>query len=93
MQALLSWTKILINRVLSVFWNPKRPKKTNLKAMKMSADRIYLTVAEQTFLMEMFEVDDPSVAVDKFAALMSEERADPQELHKYLKKIIKNGLK
>ena len=55
----------------------------------MSSDRIYLSREEQIFLMEMLELRDPSQAAEKFALLMVEERADPTELQKYLKKIMK----
>lgn len=55
----------------------------------MSSDRIYLSKEEQIFLTEMLEIDDINDAVEKFAILMVEERADPTQLHKYLKKIIK----
>lgn len=55
----------------------------------MSSDRIYLSKEEQIFLTEMLEIEDINDAVEKFAILMVEERADPTQLHKYLKKIIK----
>ena len=55
----------------------------------MSSDRIYLNKEEQIFLMEMLELEDPVSAAEKFAILMVEERADPTELQKYLKKIMK----
>ena len=56
----------------------------------MSSDKIYLTREEQIFLMEMLGVKDPIQAAEKFAVFMIEERADPQDLQKYVKKIIKN---
>ena len=55
----------------------------------MSSDRIYLTREEQIFLMEMLELDDPMKAVEKFATIMTSEKADPTELQKFLKKIMK----
>jgi hypothetical protein len=55
----------------------------------MSSEKIYLTKEEQIYLMEMLEVKDPIQAVEKFASLMIEERADPTELKKYLKQIMR----
>lgn len=55
----------------------------------MSSDKIYLTKEEQIFLMERLEIDDPIEAVERFAYLMTLEKADPQDLQKYLKKIMK----
>jgi len=55
----------------------------------MSSGKIYLTRDQQIFLMEMLEVNTPEAAVDKFANIMAEERADPTELQKYIKKIMK----
>ncbi len=55
----------------------------------MSSDKIYLTREEQVFLMEMLEIKDPIQAAEKFAYIMSEERADPTELQKYVRKIMK----
>ena len=53
------------------------------------SDKIYLNREEQIFLMEMLEINDPVIAVEKFAQILSEERADPAKLEDYLKKIIK----
>ena len=58
----------------------------------MSADRIYLSREEQIFLIKMLEIEDPAVAVERFAILMVEERADPSNLSDYLKKIMKIDL-
>lgn len=55
----------------------------------MSSDKIYLSREEQLFLMEMFEVKNPTEAAEKFALLMVDERADPLDLTDYLKKIMK----
>jgi hypothetical protein len=52
-------------------------------------DRIYLSREEQTFLMEMLEIQDPVEAVDRFAYLIVLEKADPTKLHDYLKKIMR----
>ena len=52
------------------------------------SDRIYLTKEEQYFLIEWLEIENVSVAVDKFATILAEERADPGKLQEYIKKII-----
>lgn len=54
----------------------------------MSSDKIYLSQEEQIFLMEMLEVDNPHVAVDKYANLMVLEHAEPQDLQIYIQKTI-----
>ena len=51
--------------------------------------KIYLTKEEQIYLMEMLEIKNVTDAVERFADLMIEERADPTELLKYLKSIMK----
>ena len=51
-------------------------------------ERIVLSREEQLFLMEMLETDDPMEAVEKFATIMTEEKADPTQLQKYIKKIM-----
>ena len=55
----------------------------------MSADKVYLTAEEQIYLMEMLELNDPTKAAEKFVELLVLERANPQDLKKYLKKIMK----
>lgn len=55
----------------------------------MSSDKIYLNKEEQAFLIKMLEIDNVEEAVEGFAILMLDERADPIDLHKYLKKTIK----
>ena len=55
----------------------------------MSNEKIYLTREEQIWLMEMTEAKDSQDAVEIFASLMAEERADPTDLKKYLKKIMR----
>ncbi|HWY35731.1 MAG TPA: hypothetical protein VNX68_13885 [Nitrosopumilaceae archaeon] len=54
----------------------------------MSNDKIYLSRAEQIFLIEMLEISNPQEAAEKFALLMVEERADPTQLQQYIKKIM-----
>ncbi len=57
----------------------------------MNSDgKVYLTREEQIFLMEMLEVDDPSKAIEEFAMLLRDEKADPSKLEDYIKKILKN---
>ena len=56
----------------------------------MSDGRIYLSGDEQEFLMEFLELNDPIKAAEKFALLMVEEKADPTDLKKYLKKIMES---
>jgi len=59
----------------------------------MSNDnKIYFSREEQVFLMEMFETQDPSVAAERFATMLVEERANPSDLKKYLSRIIKKYL-
>ena len=58
----------------------------------MSSDKIYLSREEQLYLMEMLELESPIDAVEKFALLMVEEKADPTLLRDYIKKIMKNKL-
>jgi hypothetical protein len=53
-----------------------------------SDGKIFLNKEEQIFLMEMLEVDNPAEAVEKFSTIMVEERADPTELQKFIKKIM-----
>lgn len=53
------------------------------------SSKIFLSVEEQLYLMTMFEVKDPQKAIEKFVELMVLERANPQDLNKYLKKIMK----
>lgn len=55
----------------------------------MSSDKIYLSREEQAFLTEMLEIKNTQDAVERFAEMMVEERANPIDLLKYLKKIIK----
>ena len=55
----------------------------------MNRGKIFLTREEQLYLMEMLEMDDPAQAAEKFALLMVREHADPTELVKYLKRIMK----
>lgn len=55
----------------------------------MSSDKIYLSVEEQIYLMEMLEINDANRAVEKFATILTEERADPTQMKKYLSKILK----
>ena len=59
----------------------------------MSSEKIFLNVEEQVYLMHMMETDNPTDAVEKFALLMIAERANPTDLLKYLKKIMKKNLK
>lgn len=59
----------------------------------MSDSRIYLNREEQEFLIEMLEIDDPIDAVEKFAFILVDERADPNKLQDYVKKIMKNRKK
>ena len=54
----------------------------------MSNTKIYLNREEQIFLMEFLEMDDPVDAAERFAVLMVEEKANPTDLQKYVKKII-----
>lgn len=58
----------------------------------MSGDRIYLSREEQAYLIRMLEIEDPQVAVEKFAILLVEERADPGSIQDYLRKIMKVDL-
>lgn len=57
----------------------------------MSSDntKVYLTHAEQVYLMEMLEIGDPEEAVKYFADILMSERADVGKLPEYLKKIMK----
>lgn len=55
----------------------------------MSSDKIYLSPAEQVFLMRMLETDNPVDAVEKLATLMVEEGADPTEISQFIKRIMK----
>jgi hypothetical protein len=50
----------------------------------MSSEKIYLTAEEQNFLMEMFEMDNPTVAFEKFISILTEERAKVEECKEYL---------
>lgn len=43
--------------------------------------------------MEMLEIKNPVEAAEKYALIMVEERADPIQLQKYLKKTIANFMK
>lgn len=54
----------------------------------MSSEKVYLSKDEQIFLMEMLEIEDIYFAVEKFAQIMTDERADPTELQEYIKKIM-----
>ena len=54
----------------------------------MGSDKIYLSLEEQQFLTNMLEIDDPTMAVEKFAEMMAKERADPMDLKKYLRKVM-----
>ncbi len=51
--------------------------------------KIYLSREEQVFLMEWLEMNDPVLAAERFAELMILEKADPIELQKYLKRVMK----
>jgi len=59
------------------------------RKMKVSSDKIYLSPAEQVFLMRMLETDNPVDAVEKLATLMVEEGADPTEISQFIKRIMK----
>ena len=54
--------------------------------------KIFLTVEEQVFLMEWLELNDPTKAAEKFAKILTEERASAQDMKKYIQKIMK-GMK
>lgn len=54
----------------------------------MSSDKVYLSKEEQYFLMDMFELDNPTDAAEKFARVIAEEKADPGKMQDYLKRII-----
>jgi hypothetical protein len=54
----------------------------------MSSERIYLTPEEQHFLMEMLEIKDVTQAAERFATIMTEERADPTQMKKYIQKML-----
>lgn len=55
----------------------------------MSNDKIFLSREEQQFLIDMLEIQDPMEAVEKFAYMMTEEKADPGQLQKYIQKMMK----
>lgn len=54
----------------------------------MSSEKLFLTQEEQIFLMEMYEINDPVLAAEKFALEMIDQKVDPRELQKYLRKIM-----
>lgn len=56
----------------------------------MSSEKIYLSKEEQIFLMEMLEIKNPVEAAEKYALMMVEEKTDPIQLQKYLRKTIAN---
>lgn len=56
----------------------------------MNDGKIYLNREEQEFLIEMLEIEDPIDAVEKFAFILVDEKADPNKLQDYVKKIMKN---
>ena len=58
------------------------------KKNRMSKDKIYLSRAEQIYLMEMLEIDNPQEAAERFVVLMVMEKADPTQLQTYLGKIM-----
>lgn len=64
-------------------------KKKQKKKAKKSLGKIFLTVEETIFLMEWLNIDDANKAVDRFAEIMIEEKLDPQDMKKYLQKIMK----
>jgi hypothetical protein len=64
--------------------------KLPMRNRMMSSDKIYLSKEEQIFLMEMLELQNPVQAAEKYALLMVEEKADPLQLQKYLRKTIAN---
>jgi hypothetical protein len=55
----------------------------------VSSDRVYLNKEEQIFLTEMLEIEDLNRAVEVYALMMVDSRADPKDLQLYLKKTIK----
>ena len=56
----------------------------------MSSDgKIYLSREEQIFIMEMMEVKDPERALEDFAMIMRDEKADPAKIEDYIRKIFK----
>jgi hypothetical protein len=56
----------------------------------MSDGKIYLNRDEQEFLVHMLEIEDPIDAVERFAFILVDERADPNKLQDYVKKIMAN---
>lgn len=54
----------------------------------MSSDKLYFSREEQLFLMEMLEKSTAKEAVETFAQILTEEKADPSKLKEYLKKIM-----
>ena len=59
----------------------------------MSSEKVYLTKEEQIYLMEMFEVDNPTDAAENFVRLMVEVGVDPVELKSYLRKVMSRPVK
>lgn len=56
----------------------------------MSSDKFLLSKEEQHFLMEILEISDVQVAFDRFTEMLVEERCDPQQVDKYIKRILEN---
>jgi len=55
----------------------------------VSSDKIYLSKEEQLFLMEMLEIKDPVEAAEELAYIMVEEKTDPTNLQKVIRKAMK----
>ena len=56
----------------------------------MNDGKIYLSREEQEYLIYMLEIENPIDAVDRFAFILVDERADPNKLQEYVKKIMAN---
>ena len=54
----------------------------------MSTDRFTLSKEEQCFLMEVLEMSDVQEAFDRFEEILIEERCDPHQADKYIKRIL-----
>jgi hypothetical protein len=52
-----------------------------------NSSRFFLSKEEQYFLMEVLEIRDVQKAFDRFAEMLVEERCNPQQIDKYIKRI------
>lgn len=54
--------------------------------------RVYLNREQLEYVLKMIGTNDPKEAVEQFAIILLEEKADPNKMTQYIDKLILRGL-